>query len=88
MAVLQALRDLLDFRHAFYQLILNPVDTCKAYLPPFNAYGLFGGDTFLPEKNIPDLSGKVILVTGGQSSLHSILYTLLTCHLQVMEDLG
>ena len=88
MAVLQALRDLLDFRHAFYELILNPVETYKAYLPPFNAYGLFGGDTFSPEKNIPDLSGKVILVTGGQLSLHSILYTLLTCHLQVMEDLG
>ena len=87
MGVLQALRDLLDFKHAFYQLILNPVDTCKAYLPPFNPYGLFGGDTFSP-KNIPDLSGKVILVTGGQSSLYSILYTLLTGHLQVMEGSG
>lgn len=88
MPVLQALRDLLDFRHALYELILNPVETYKAYLPPLSAYGLFGGDAFSPEKDVPDLSGKVILVTGGQSSLHSILYTLLTCHLQVMEDLG
>ena len=88
MSVLQALRDLLDFRHAFYEMILNPVETYKAYLPPCNAYGLFGGDTFSPEKDIPDLPGKVILVTGGQSSLYSIIYTLLTCHLQAMPDLG
>lgn len=88
MSVLQALRDLLDFRHAFYEMILNPVETYKAYVPPFNPYGLFGGNTFSPEKDIPDLSGKVILVTGGQSSLHSILYTLLTSHLQAMPDLG
>ena len=88
MSVLQALKDLLDFRHAFYEMILNPVETYKAYVPPFNPYGLFGGDTFSPEKDIPDLSGKVILVTGGQSSLYSTLYTLLTCHLQAMPDLG
>lgn len=88
MSVLEALKDLLDFRHAVYELILNPVETYKAYLPPFNSYGLFGGDTFSPEKDIPDLSGKVILVTGGQSSLHSIPYTLLTRHLQAMPDLG
>ena len=26
----------------------------------------FGGKTFDPEKDIPDLAGKVILVTGGE----------------------
>lgn len=49
-------------------------------------YGFFGlgGVPFKPEKDIPDLSGKVILVTGGKlspdptqgsiiSSLHSVL---------------
>lgn len=28
-------------------------------------FGLFGGKSFDPEKDIPDLSGKVIIVTGG-----------------------
>ena len=28
-------------------------------------FGLFGGKSFEPENDIPDLSGKVIIVTGG-----------------------
>lgn len=31
-------------------------------------FGLFGGKSFDPEKDIPDLSGKVIIVTGGTHS--------------------
>lgn len=32
-------------------------------------FGLFGGKTFNPDQDIPDLSGKVILVTGGNTGL-------------------
>ncbi|KAH0366247.1 oxidoreductase, partial [Aureobasidium melanogenum] len=32
-------------------------------------FGLFGGKSFDPEKDIPDLSGKVIIVTGGNTGL-------------------
>ena len=88
MSALQALTDLLDFRHAFFELILHPVETYKAYLPHLTIYELFGGNSFSPEIDIPDLSGKVILVTGGQSSLRPLRCNLLTCHLQAIADLG
>ena len=88
MSALQAITDLLDIRHAFSELFIHPVDTYHAYLPHLNIYELFGGNTFSPEKDIPDLSGKVILVTGGKSSLQSLRFHLLTCDLQVMQDLG
>ena len=88
MSALQAITDLLDFRHAFLELFVHPVDTYQAYLPHLNVYELFGGNTYSPEKDIPDLSGTVILVTGGQSSLCSLGCNLLTCDLQAMQDLG
>lgn len=31
-----------------------------------NPLNYFGGVSFVPDKDIPDLSGKVILVTGGR----------------------
>ncbi|KAJ5118462.1 hypothetical protein N7448_010169 [Penicillium atrosanguineum] len=34
-----------------------------------NPLNYFGGVSFVPDKNIPDLSGKVILVTGGNAGL-------------------
>ena len=80
MSALQAITDVLDFRHAFFEFILHPVDTYHAYLPHLNVYELFGGKSFSPEKDIPDLSGKVILVTGGQSSVCSLRCNLLTCN--------
>ena len=88
MSALQAITDLQDFRHAFFELFLHPFDTYQAYLPHLNVYELFGGNTFSPERDIPDLAGKVILVTGGQSSPCSLRCNLLTCDLQVMQDLG
>lgn len=73
--------DLLDFRHVFIESVLHPVEAYKAYLPHLNVYGLFGSNTFSPKIDIPDLSGKVILVTGGQLSQRSIRCNLLTCYL-------
>ena len=72
MSALQTLTDLLEFRHVFFEIVLHPVEAYKAYLPHFDIYDLFGGNSFSPEKDIPDLSGKVILVTGGQSSLPTL----------------
>ena len=88
MSALQPITDVLEFRHVFFEFVLHPVDTYQAYLPHLNVYELFGGKTFSPERDIPDLSGKVILVTGGQSSLRSLRCNLLTCHLQAIADLG
>lgn len=65
MSALQAITDLRDFRHVVFESVLHPVEAYKAYLTNLNAYDLFGGNSFSPEKDIPDLSGKVILVTGG-----------------------
>ena len=87
MSALQAITDLRDFRHAFFELFLHPVDTYHA-LAHLKVYELFGGNSFSPEKDIPDLSGKVILVTGGSSSLHSLRCNLLTYYQQAMQDLG
>ncbi len=88
MSALQAITDLQDFRHVFFEAVLHPVEAYKAYLPHLNVYDFFGSNSFSPEKDIPDLSGKVILVTGGQSSLRSIRCNLLICHLQAIPDLG
>lgn len=56
------LAELLDLRHLIH--ILHSINAFYAYLPYFTM-GLFGGKTFAPEKDIPNLEGKVILVTGG-----------------------
>lgn len=32
-----------------------------------NPLNYFGGVSFVPDRDIPDLSGKVVLVTGGRS---------------------
>jgi hypothetical protein len=32
-------------------------------------FGLFGGKSFEPDTDIPDLSGKVIIVTGGKYNI-------------------
>jgi hypothetical protein len=35
---------------------------------------MFGGKSFNPETDIPDLSGKVILVTGGEHGMITRLF--------------
>jgi hypothetical protein len=50
-----------------------------AFMNPFN---YVGGVSFTPEKDIPDLSEKVILVTGGRQTLNSTL----TRSYQLMHD--
>lgn len=36
----------------------------------------FGGKSFSPEKDIPDLAGKVILVTGGEWARVDVLMAI------------
>lgn len=47
--------------------ILRPVEYLTSVLPHFISRAMFSSKSFNPEKDIPDLSGKVILVTGGKS---------------------
>lgn len=61
-----AVSELLDFRPLAFEALLHPIEAIKAYTPQLNMFGLFEGKTFNPGADIPDLSGKVILVTGGR----------------------
>lgn len=62
---LQGLTELLDLRLLVIEGLLHPVEAVRAYIPHFDIFGLFGGKVFTPEADIPDLAGKIILVTGG-----------------------
>ena len=62
----QTFTELIDFRHLIFASLLHPIEAFNAYLPQFKMFGLFGGKTFAPKTDIPDLAGKVILVTGGR----------------------
>ena len=45
-------------------IFLQPTEAANAFLPKYCE--MFSGKSFSPETDIPDLSEKVILVTGGQ----------------------
>lgn len=62
---LLALLDLLDIRHLILEAFLHPIEAVKAYTPQLSM-GLFGSKAFDPATDIPDLTGKVVLVTGGK----------------------
>ena len=51
-------------------LIPHPLDFCSSFLPTLNelTFGLYG-ESFVPERDIGDLAGKVILVTGGSTTM-------------------
>lgn len=75
---LLALLDLLDVRHLIIEALLHPLEAIKAYTPQLN----MGGRTFSPATDIPDLSGKVILVTGGR------LFSRLLAQFILTQDSG
>jgi hypothetical protein len=47
--------------------LFHPIETIPALGPTFNELSLgFIGESFQPDRDIPDLTGKVVLVTGGR----------------------
>ena len=54
-----------DFRLLLSVAISHPLAAVEILLPQLD---MFGGISFNPDTDIPDLSGKIILVTGGKSS--------------------
>ena len=62
----QAFIELLDLRFMVIESLRHPVEAVKAYIPHLDIFGLLGGKVFPPEVDVPDLAGKVILVTGGE----------------------
>lgn len=65
--LLPAMRELMDTGGIAAHAILHPFETCKTYAPTFHqlSWGLVGNTIDPLEKYSPDLSGKVIFVTGG-----------------------
>lgn len=59
--------ELADFSKVIRHSILHPIEALDTYLPHLNPIKMLGGKTFNPEIDIPDLSGKIVLVTGGTS---------------------
>ena len=57
---LQAVSELFDFRHLVLESLLHPVETFNTS----NPFSIFTMPQF-SVSDIPDLAGKVILVTGG-----------------------
>ena len=67
-SVLQAASETFGLRFLLLQRLLHPLSALQSnisHLLPFNMFGMFGGKKFSPAKDIPDLAGKVIIVTGG-----------------------
>ncbi|KAK2765093.1 hypothetical protein FQN54_008792 [Arachnomyces sp. PD_36] len=65
------MREFIDTSGLGLHAILHPSETYKTYAPTFNQWtgGLIGKTISPTEKYSPDLSGKVIFVTGGNGGL-------------------
>lgn len=57
--------ELLDFSSLISHSLLHPLSALNTNLPHLNPLNMFGGKSFNPATDIPNLNGKVILVTGG-----------------------
>lgn len=57
--LLTQITELVDLRSLLWNIILNPSTFWRSYFTKFNMV------KFNPAEDIPDLTGKVILVTGG-----------------------
>ncbi|KAL8992374.1 MAG: hypothetical protein Q9169_007150 [Polycauliona sp. 2 TL-2023] len=72
-SLLQAVSETFDLRYLILQSLLNPLSALRSnlshLLPRTMFGGMFGGKKFNAEKDIPNLSGKVIIVTGGNNGL-------------------
>ena len=69
--VLQPFLELLDFRHLVFESILHPIEAFNAYTPSFTVTMVH-----FTLSDIPDLTGKVILVTGGVCGLRNAVCSI------------
>jgi len=67
-SVVSDLAELTDFYHLILDSLLHPISALNTNLPHLNPCNMFWGKSFNPATDIPDLRGKVILVTGGQAA--------------------
>src|SRR5262245_36256516 len=67
-------RDLLNASGFVTHVLRHPLETARTMAPTLHqlSFGLVG-EAFKPERDIGDLSGKVVLVTGGMYIYISIL---------------
>jgi hypothetical protein len=68
LSVFSDLAELTDFYHLILDSLLHPISALNTNLPHLNPCNMFWGKSFIPATDIPDLRGKVILVTGGQAA--------------------
>lgn len=62
---LQATSELLDLRYLLLHSLLHPLQALQSNLFHLFPLNMPGRKSFNAETDIPDLSGKVIMVTGG-----------------------
>ncbi|KAL9115651.1 MAG: hypothetical protein Q9227_000019 [Pyrenula ochraceoflavens] len=67
-AFLTDIYELLPYTNFVTTYCFHPLDAIPTALPQLNYANMFGGVSFDPSQ-IPDLTGKVILVTGGNAGL-------------------
>lgn len=70
-SVFSDIAELINFYHFILDSLFHPVSALNTNLPHLNPYNMFWGKTFNPATEISNLSGKVILVTGGQAAFYS-----------------
>ncbi|KAK5944769.1 hypothetical protein PMZ80_001969 [Knufia obscura] len=74
-------RDLVDLPKIVSPYIFHPLTAAEIFLPHARPVSWFtGATTFQPERDIPPLHGKVILVTGGNAGLGQETITQLAQH--------
>ena len=64
--------ELFDFYSLLVDSLLHPYSAVNRNFPHLNPFNMFGGKTFNPTTDIPNIGGKVILVTGGLPTLLEI----------------
>ncbi|KAI4218555.1 MAG: hypothetical protein L6R36_008893 [Xanthoria steineri] len=67
-SIFQAASETLDLRFLLLQTLVHPLNALQSnlsHLLPLTMFG-FGGKKFRPDEDIGDLSGKVVVITGGE----------------------
>ncbi len=76
-SIVQAATETFDLRFLLLHSLSHPFNAIQSNLSHLLPLTMFGGaKQFSPDKDIPDLSGKVIIVTGGeQCCLDAVILT-------------